>query len=79
MSICNRLPKIDEICLIAKESNALIIDISESKLHLFIWNGELEIEFAYYVLMRQDHSSARCRVACYIRKPLYQMVIILKS
>ena len=32
LNINNLVPKIDKICFIAKQSNALIIEISESKL-----------------------------------------------
>ena len=46
-------PKIDEIRFIAKQSNASIIGISESKLDSFILNSELDI--GEYDLIRLDH------------------------
>ena len=57
--------KVDEIRLIAKQSNTLSIRISESKLDSFIQNSEVDID-----VIRMDHSRRGCGVTCYIRKPL---------
>ena len=48
------LPKIDEICFIAKQSYASIIGISESKLDSSILNSEVDI--VDYDIIRMDHS-----------------------
>ena len=54
LNINSLLPKIDEIRFIAKQSNASIIGISESKLDSSILNSELDID--EYNLVRLDHS-----------------------
>ena len=38
------LPKIDEICFIAKQSNVSVIGISEPKLDSSLFNNEVDIE-----------------------------------
>ena len=45
LNINSLLPKIDDICYIAKQSNHSIIGISESKLDSSILNSELDIEY----------------------------------
>ena len=54
LNINSLLPKIDEIRFIAKQSNASIIGISESKLDSSILNSELDTH--EYNLVRLDHS-----------------------
>ena len=44
LNINSLLPKIDDICYIAKQSNHSIIGISESKLDSSILNSELDIK-----------------------------------
>ena len=57
--------KVDEIRLIAKQSNTLTIRISESKLDSFILNNEVDVD-----VIRMDYSRRGCGVTFYIRKPL---------
>ena len=54
LNINSLLPKIDEIRFIAKQSNASIIGVSESKLDSSILNSELDTH--EYNLVRLDHS-----------------------
>ena len=63
LNINSLLPKIDEICFIAKQSNNDLIYLDLSTLH-----NELDID--EYDLIRLDHSRKRSEVACYIRKSL---------
>ena len=65
LNISSLLSKINEIRFIAKHSNASLIEISQSKLDLFILNSELDIED--YDLIRLDRSRREGKVACYIR------------
>ena len=62
------LPKIDELRLIAKNSNAAIIGITESKLDKTILDNEVKING--YELKRADSNRQGGGVACYIRKDL---------
>ena len=68
LNINSLLPKIDEIRLTAKQSNASTNGISKSKLDSSILNSELDIED--YDLVRLNSSKRGGRVACYIRKSL---------
>ena len=68
LNINTLLRKIDEIRFIAKQSNASIIGISESKLDSSISNSELDID--EYNLIRLDRSKREGGVACYIGKSL---------
>ena len=73
LNINSLLPKIDEIRFIAKQSNASIIGISESKLDSSILNSELDID--EYNLVRLDHSrrvveGGGGEVTCCIRRSL---------
>ena len=60
--------KIAEIRFIAKQSNVLIIRISESKLDLSILNCEIDV--VGYVVIRTDHSRRSDKVACYVKNSL---------
>ena len=62
------LPKIDKLRLIAKNSNAAIIGITESKLDKTVLDNEVKIDD--YELKRSDRSRQGGGVACYIRKDL---------
>ena len=62
------LPKIDETRFVAKQSNAFIIGISESKLDLSILNSGLGID--EYDLIRLDYSKKEDGAPRYIRKTL---------
>ena len=61
-------PKIDDICYIAKQSNASIIGIIETKLDSSILNSEVHIE--NYNFSRMSHLRRGSGVACYIRQSL---------
>ena len=65
LNINSVLPKIDELRLIAKKSNAAAIGLTETKLDETIQNGEIEIEG--YTLERSDRDRRGGGVACYIR------------
>ena len=54
LNVNSLLPKIDEICFIAKQLNASIVGISESKLDLSILNSEVDI--VGYNIIRMNHS-----------------------
>ena len=68
LNINSLLPKIDELRLIAKKSNAAIIGITESKLDKTILDNEVKIEGNE--LKRSDRNRQGGGVACYIRKDL---------
>ena len=54
LNVNSLLPKINNISYIAKQSNASIIEISESKLDSSILNNQLDIE--NYNLISMDRS-----------------------
>lgn len=64
----NHITKIDETRLIAKQSNASIIAIRESKLDSSILNSETDV--GDYDLIRMNRSRRGGKVACHIRKLL---------
>ena len=68
LNINSLLPKIDELRLIAKNSNAAIIGIAESKLDKTVLDNEVKIDG--YELKRSDRNRQGGGVACYIRKDL---------
>ena len=68
LNINSLLPKIDELRLIAKNSNAAVIGITESKLDKTIFDSEVNIDG--YELKRSDRNRQGGGVACYIRKDL---------
>ena len=68
LNINSLLPKIDELRLIAKNSNAAIIGITESKLDKTVLDNEVKIDG--YELKRSDRNRQGGDVACYIRKDL---------
>ena len=65
------VPKIDEIRFIAKQSNAPILGISESRLDSSILSSEVDIE--HYDVVRMDRLRRKGRVACCSRKSLFFM------
>ena len=69
MNVNSLLPKVDEIHFIAKQSNASIIGISESKLDSSILNSEVDIVDCD--IIRTDRSSRGGGVGCYIQKSYY--------
>ena len=62
------LPKIDELRLIAKESNAAVIGLTETKLDESVQIGEIEIEG--YSLVRSDRNRKGGGVACYVKEDI---------
>ena len=66
ININSLLPKIDELSSIAKETNAAIIGVTESKLDDSILNEEIKIEG--YDLLRCDRNRHGGGVACYIKQ-----------
>ena len=66
INVNSRLPKIDEVKLIANKSNAAILGISETKLDETVMDSELSIEG--YDLIRSDRNRHGGGVACYIKK-----------
>ena len=62
------MPKIDELRLIAKRSNAAVIGLTETKLDDTIQIGEIESEG--YSLERSDRNRKGGGVACYVRNDL---------
>ena len=65
VNINSLIPKIDELRSIAKNTNAAVIGITESKLDETVHNSEITIE--NYVLIRKDRNRKGGGVACYIR------------
>ena len=62
------MPKIEEICIIAKSTNATIIGINESKLDESVLEPEIEIDD--YKILRCDRNRHGGGVPCYIRNDL---------
>ena len=61
-------PKIDELRLIAKKSNAAVIGLTETKLDESVQIGEIEIEG--YSLVRSDRNRKGGGMACYINEDI---------
>ena len=68
ISINSLLPKIEELHRIACLSNAAVIGISESKLDIFIFDSEIEIDG--YNILHFDRNRHGGGVACYVRNDL---------
>ena len=64
-NINSLLPKIDELCNIAKCSNAAVIGITETKLDNTVYDSEVTIDRCSIV--RNDRNRKGGGVACYIR------------
>ena len=78
LNINSLLPKIEELRIIAKSSNAAIIDISESKLDESVLEPEIEIDD--YKILRFDRNRQGGGVACYIRNDLsYNIMSVFPS
>ena len=72
------LPKIEELRIIAKSTNAVIIGISESKLDESVLEPEIEIDD--YKIIQCDRNRHRGGVACYIRSDLsYNIISVFPS
>mgnify|MGYP001792126289 FL=1 len=65
LNINSLLSKIDELREIAKNSNAAVIGITETKVDSSIFDSEIEIEG--YSLLRNDRNRHGGGVACYVR------------
>ena len=59
------LPKIDELCNIAKCSNVVVIGITEAKLDNTVYDSEVTID--EYSIVCNDRNRKGGDVACYIR------------
>ena len=68
LNINSLLPKIDELRYIAKNSNATVIGVSESKLDNSVLNEEVNIEG--YKILRSDRNRHGGGVACYIKNDI---------
>ena len=72
------LPKIEELRIIAKSTNAAIIGVSESKLDEFVLEPEIEIDD--YKILRCDRNRHGGGAACYIRNDLsYDIICVFPS
>ena len=65
LNINSLLPKIDELRCVAKNSNAAVIGISETKLDNTVYDSEVAIDG--YNIARSDRNRKGGGVACYIR------------
>ena len=65
LNINSLLPKIDELCNIAKCSNAAVIGVTETKFDNTVYHFEVFIEG--YSTVRNDRNRKGWCVACYIR------------
>ena len=78
LNINSLLPKIEELRIIAKSTNAVIIGISESKLDESVLEPEIEID--NYKILRCDRNRHGGGVACYIRNDLsYNIISVFPS
>ena len=78
LNIKSLLPKIEELRIIAKSTNTVIIGISESKLDESVLEPEIEIDD--YKILRCDRNRHGGGVACYIRNDLsYNIISIFPS
>ena len=68
LNISSLLPKIDEIRFIAKQSNASIIGVTESKLDSSILNNE--VDTVDFDVIRMACSGREGRDTCHIKKSL---------
>ena len=68
LNVNSLLPKIAEICFIAKQPNASIIGISESRLDSSILNSEADVIGCD--IIRMDRSRRGGGVPCHMKKPL---------
>ena len=68
LNINSILPKVDELRDIAKNTNAAIIGVTESKIDSSIFDSEINIEG--YSLLRKDRNRHGGGVVCYIQNTL---------
>ena len=77
LNINSLLPQTEELRIIAKSTNAVIIAISESKLDESTFEAEIQIDD--YEILRCDRKSHRGGVACYIRNDLSYIISVFPS
>ena len=65
LNVNSLLPKIDELCNIAKCSNVVVIGITEAKLDNTVYDSEVTID--EYSIVCNDRNRKGGDVACYIR------------
>ena len=75
LNINSLLPKIEDLRIIAKSTNAAILDISDSKLDESILEPEIQIDD--YKILQCDTSKHRGGVACYIRNDLSYNILFV--
>ena len=68
LNINSLLPKIDELCYIAKSTNPALIGICKSKLDASVLDPEISIN--NYKILRCDRNRQGGGVACYVRNDL---------
>ena len=68
LNINSLLPKLDELRYIAKNSNAAVIGISETKLDSTVSDSEVAVDG--YNIVRNDRNRKGGGVACYIRSSI---------
>ena len=68
LNINSLLPKIEELCFVAKSSSTAVIGICESKLDASVLDQEISID--NYNILRCDRNRHGRGVACYIRNDL---------
>ena len=62
------MPKVEELCNIAKCSNAAVIGITETKLDNTVYYSEVAID--RYSIVQNDRNRNDGSVACYIRSSI---------
>ena len=75
LNINSLLPKIEELRIIAKSTNATIISISESKLDESVLESEIQID--NYKILLCDRNRHGGGVACYMRNDLSYNIIFV--
>ena len=69
------LSKIEELCFIAKSTNAAVIDVCESKFDASVLGQEISID--NYKILHCDRNRHGGGVACYIRNDLSYNIFCL--
>ena len=77
LNINSLLPKIDELRIITKSTNAAIIGINETKLDESVLEPEIQIDD--YKILRCDRNRHGGGVACYIRNDLSYNILCFST
>ena len=77
LNINSLLPKIEELRIIGKSTNAAIIGISETKLDESVLEPEIQIDD--YKILRCDRNRHGGGVACYIRNDLSYNILCFST